>query len=359
MAEPVTKKGYLMGAPHPSPGHAARYLARAAGLAPSPHNSQPWFFAEEGHDHGFEIHLDRGRRLVLTDPFGREAVMACGAALLNVRLAVRHLGFRPVVTLLPDSRDSAFLAHVRYAAYAPATPAETRLIRAIPHRHTHRGPFGPEHVEIPQPFLDELCEQARAEGADLQLIDDSARLDLLAHLVRAGEERHRTDYAHTAEIARCVGGYGVPYGACANHPDRTFLPGRDYLGLARRISLPSRRRWRDRTSPVLVLTTPRDDRTAWLRAGQALQRVLLHTTAAGFTATLHTQPLELPDLRTELRGHITPDRHPQAILRLGRTNRPCPPTPRRPTSDVLVPAPSADARQLLSQRQVHDAVGAH
>ncbi|MGH1553880.1 hypothetical protein ACRAWF_23650 [Streptomyces sp. L7] len=84
-------------------GRAALHLAHAASLAPSPHNSQPWFFVEEGHDHGFGIHADRGRGLVLTDPGGRESVVACGAALFNARIAVRKLGFRPAVDLLPET----------------------------------------------------------------------------------------------------------------------------------------------------------------------------------------------------------------------------------------------------------------
>ncbi|MGW7409966.1 hypothetical protein ACWGI9_40825 [Streptomyces sp. NPDC054833] len=37
------------------PGRTALHLARVASLAPSPHNSRPWFFAESGHDHGFEV----------------------------------------------------------------------------------------------------------------------------------------------------------------------------------------------------------------------------------------------------------------------------------------------------------------
>ncbi|MEV0173598.1 hypothetical protein AB0I00_21075 [Streptomyces sp. NPDC050803] len=321
-----------MSLPYASAGRAAHHLTRAAVLAPSPHNSQPWFFAEEGRDQGFEIHLDRGRRLILTDPAGREAVIACGAALFNVRIAVRHLGFRPAVTLLPDSRDSGFLAQVGYAAHAPATADEARLARAIPLRHTHRGPFGTE--PLPDTLLAELRDHARAEGADLQIIDEPEGLDHLAELVRAAENVHRADHGHTAELARCIGPYGLPVDACRHHPDRTFLPSRDYLGLARRITLPSRRKWRA-TGTVVVLTTLHDDRTDWLRSGQALQRLLLHAATRQVMAAFHTQPLELPELRTELRTHLAAHRFPQAILRLGHTTEVWN-VPRRAPAEVLV-----------------------
>jgi hypothetical protein len=313
------------------PGRAALHLARAASLAPSPHNSQPWFFAEEGHDRAFEVHLDGGRRLVVTDPGGREAVIACGAALFNVRMAVRRLGFRPAVDLLPEPGDPAFLARVGYAAYAPATPDEALMARAMPRRHTHRGPFGPDPV--PDTLVDDLHDHARAEGAVLQVIDEPEKLRLLADLVRIAEDLHRADPGHDAEVGGCVGPDGVPPEACRQHPDRTLLAGRDYLGRARRFGGPYRK-CPGRTGVVAVLSTPYDGRPDWLRSGQALQRVLLYAAAHQVAAAFHTQPLELPLLRSEIRAHLTCGRFPQVILRLGRTHQSwC--TPRRPPTAVL------------------------
>ncbi|MDF3142992.1 MULTISPECIES: hypothetical protein [unclassified Streptomyces] len=313
-------------------GRAALHLARAASLAPSPHNSQPWLFAEEGRDHGFEVHVHGGRRMMLTDPGGREAVIACGAALFNVRIAVRRLGFRPAVDLLPEPGNPGYLAHVGYAAHAPATPEETLLAHAMPHRHTHRGPFGAEPV--PDTFLDELRDHARAEGTDLRIIDEPEKLRLLADLVRAAEDRQRADPRHAAEIFQSVGRVGVPVEACRHHPDATLLAGRDYLGFAQYCARPSRR-WISRTGTVAVLSTPYDSRTDWLRSGQALQRVLLHAAAHDVMAAFHTQPLELPESRAEIRTHLVGGRFPQVALRLGRPARTwC--TPRRPPAEVLV-----------------------
>ncbi|MCI3278243.1 Acg family FMN-binding oxidoreductase [Streptomyces cylindrosporus] len=328
-----------MSVTHEKPGRAALHLARAASLAPSAHNTQPWLFVEEGHDHGFEVHLDGARRMLLTDPDGREAVIACGAALFNARLAVRHLGFRPVVDLLPQPGDSGHLARVGFAAHTPCTPEETLLADAMVHRHTHRGRFGAEPVA--QSLLDELHEQARVEGATFQVVDDPDQLELLADLVRTAEEAHRADFGHTVELARRVGPYGVPVEACRFHPDTTALAGRDYLGLARRYVVPSRSRGGG-TGTVAVLSTPYDRRTDWLRAGQALQRMLLYAAAHGVMAAFHTQPLELPEPRARLRTGLTAGRHPQLVLRLGHV--PQPRTwyvPRRPPTQVLV---HADAR---------------
>lgn len=324
-------KGAPMSPAYAQHGRAALHLAHAASLAPSPHNNQPWFFVEEGHDHGLEIHADRGRRLVLTDPGGRESVIACGAALFNARIAVRNLGFQPAVDLLPESGNPAYLARVAFAAHAPATFHEALMEGAMAHRHTHRGPFGAEHVA--EELLDELRDHARAEGALLHIVEDPDRLDLLADLVRTAEDVHRADRGHTAEIAGCVGPAGVPAEACLYHPDCVLLAARDYLGLARQVALPPQK-WVSRTGMVAILTTPYDTRPDWLRAGQALQRVLLYAAAHRVRAAFHTQPLEVPSLRAEVRTSLAFGRFPQMILRLGHTTQRWP-TPRRGPADTL------------------------
>ena len=47
--------------------------------------------------------------------------------------------------------------------------------------------------------------------------------------------------------------------------------------------------------------TAGDEPVDWLRAGQALQRMLLTTTADGVAVSFLNQPIEVPELRAELR----------------------------------------------------------
>lgn len=56
------------------------------------------------------MHADAARRLPRTDPAGRETVISCGAALFDIPLAMRHLGFNPVVEFFPRPADPTFLA---------------------------------------------------------------------------------------------------------------------------------------------------------------------------------------------------------------------------------------------------------
>jgi hypothetical protein len=124
----------------PIPADQVDYLIATAARAPSVHNTQPWRF--RAGTYAIELYADQRRKLRV-DPVGREMLISCGAALFGLRLAVRSLGYRPVVELLPDRARLRLLARVRLGAAEPMTGRERRMLEALPHRHTHRGPFAP------------------------------------------------------------------------------------------------------------------------------------------------------------------------------------------------------------------------
>ena len=72
----------------------ARYVVAKAVWAPSVHNTQPWRFTTDGGPR-ISLHADADRRLAVADSDGREMMISCGAALFNVRLALRSLGYIP------------------------------------------------------------------------------------------------------------------------------------------------------------------------------------------------------------------------------------------------------------------------
>jgi nitroreductase len=306
---------------------------RAAVAAVSIHNSQPWRFRI--HRHGIDVFADWERRLEVIDPTGRELLISVGAALFNLRLAMRHQARIPRVELFPEPAEPDLVARVSAGQPAQPTAALTALAAAIPRRHTNRRPFTRD--VIPTAVLEEFAAAARSEGATLRVANAVGRNAILS-LVRTAEERLRSQGTYRAELAqwtRPVHGRrdGVPPQAFGPWDALEALPLRDF-GLTQ----PQLRRPIEEFEPyptILVLSTDGDSKEQWVRSGQALQRVLLVLTVRHVAATPMSQPLEMPALR-ELVTDTPTDRWAQVILRVGYATATTP-TPRRPLSDVLLP----------------------
>jgi hypothetical protein len=80
--------------------------------------------------------------------------------------------------------------------------------------------------------------------------------------------------------------------------------------------------------------TPDDTPADWLRAGQALDRLLLRAAARWVFASLQSQPIESPRHRRVIRALAGGHGHPQLLLQFGRANTAAA-TPRRPQAEML------------------------
>lgn len=299
--------------------------------APSAHNTQPWLFV--AHQDAVELCLDPRRVLPVADPDGREARLSCGAALFNLRLALRARGFSGEAQVLPDRARPSVLAEVLLGRSRPATPLEVGLYQAIHRRHSHRRPF--THTEVPSQVRHLITAAVAHEGAELRIIEDPATARKLAELIGRAEREQRNNPRFADELARWTfDGHtrkdGVPRTAGGPRPPAgSMVVLRDYAP-----DLP--RHERDYESDPLygVLLSHGDTPADQLRAGQALQRALLTATVHGAAASMLSQPIELPATRTALRKLLHRAAHPQLVLRLGMAST-TPSTPRRPVTEVL------------------------
>jgi len=306
-------------------------MVAAAILAPSMLNTQPWRFRFEPASQTIEVYADPARTLRCADPDGRAVHIACGAALLNLRLAAAAAGRLPVSRLIPAVTERLLLATLRLARPCQAKPDEIELHAAIPHRRTNRSPFSGRPVA--PGILAELAEAARVEGAAWH-VPDSQETSRLLELARDAERAQLADPGYRAELALWAGGArerdGVPDDVTAPRDPRGAAPVRDFTPARPE---PVRYAWFEEQPQLAVLATQSSGRSDWLRAGQALQRVLLTATLRGIAVSPLTQPLETPDAWL-VRDPGNGFEYPQMILRIGY-GLPVPHSPRRPVTEVL------------------------
>lgn len=309
----------------------------AAVAAPSIFNTQPWRFRLDPDTGTLEIRAVPERGLRHADPVGRALHLSVGAALFNLRVAAAHFGWASVPRLLPDPGDPGLLASFRPAG--PGRPHTVGhrpdLYPAIWRRHSSRFPFSGR--PLPEQVRAELADAAHMEGASLTFPGPAERARLLRVAAEA-EQRNRTDADRAGESRRWVhrdpddtADLGLPRAVLGPQDAHGQLPMRDFTAQRHTERLPARP---FEPAPALALLTTRHDRRSdWLRAGQALEHVLLVATAYGVRASLLHQPMEWPDLRRELRPAPDLDGHPQMLVRLGYGPE-GPATPRRAPDEV-------------------------
>src|SRR5829696_5028645 len=278
----------------------------------------------------------------------RAMLQSMGAALLTARVALAAEGWGVEVNRFPRPSDPDLVAVVRPVA-GRADHALAALAPAVARRRTNRRRFASDSV--PEEALRRLIAAAAEEDTILVPVTSEPHRRLVARLTQQADGMQNASPAYRAELRNWTTraastGDGVPSTAVP-HTDGDSgddVPLRDFDTQGSG-ALPARTvSGADQT--LVLLATRNDDPGAWLRSGEALQRVLLELTRLGWVASPITQAIEVPVTRTQLRSALTWDAHPQLLLRVGRAE-PTGPVPRRPRSDAVEdswqpPRPGAD-----------------
>jgi len=204
-----------------------------------------------------------------TAPNGQDVLLACGAALCNVKIALRATGVYPDVRIFPVPTRPDFLAIVRPAGARPATQTDQELAAAITQLHTLPDTVDPLPLPVPATVRGRLQAAAEAERAWLAIL----RPEHLPTWHALQQRTHQIDTT-TSTTHTSTGGAAEPL--------------------------------------ITVIGTLRDGLLTRVQAGQATQRVLLTATLAGLSAVVR-----VPICRSELRTLVGGGLWPHTVLHLG------------------------------------------
>jgi nitroreductase len=338
-------------------------LVRAAILAASPHNTQPWLFKVTNSR--IELYLDSARNVGALDPYLREEHIGIGCALENLMLAAAANGYAAALTLVseklsPIAADSR-LNLVARVDLAVSKRQESELYDAIPRRHTNRSPYRPEK-SIPPLFMSELSTLGKGEaGVRLFLLTDAqdrkrftemssaANTELYSdpEVERSSERWIRTKWSDVQKYRD-----GLTIDAFGLSPIATAVSKIMPLRMFRRIAT----RTQKTTYSDLMLSAPligiigvrdRYDQEDCMRAGRIWQRIHLLATARGLAARPSNEAVETVDherfrgkeaRQAGLLAGITGDAtwQPTFVFYMGYPIRTAPASPRRPIEDVVL-----------------------
>lgn len=307
-------------------------ILEGAILAPSSHNTQPWLF--ELGDSCIRLYADRTRALPVNDPEGRELVISCGCALLNLRVAAAREELATEVSIPIKTDDEDLLAEVRLIEGAAPDPSDLELFPSVQKRRTYRKKFADRDVD--DSTIERLSTAVEKEGADLRIVRDQFNREQVAAIVAEGDSSQWANPSWRRELAAwmhprrkgdglTVPGFAAPF---ARKVVRTFDMGNGVATKDAQLA--------DESPVIATISTQRDDKEARLCAGQALERLLLTACANGIQASYLNQPNQVSSLRPKLQNLLKLDAFSQILLRIGYpTDEDLPPTPRRDLQSVV------------------------
>jgi nitroreductase len=338
-------------------------LVRAAILAASPHNTQPWLFKVANSS--IELHIDTQRNVGALDPYLREEHIGIGCALENLMLAAPANGYAATATLQPGKLEPIpadpkprLVARVDLAT---GKRDESELYNAIPRRHTNRGPYDP-HKPIPPDFLEALNNLPDGDDdVKLFLFTDEAQRKKIAEVSSTANTEIYSDPDVQSGSEQWV---RLKWSSVQEHRDGLTI---DAFGLppiasaVAKMMTPQMLQWAASRSEKngymnLMLSAPligfiavrdRYQQDQCLRAGRVWQRANLLATARGLAARPcneavemvdHERALARPASRATLLNEITrdPTWQPTFVFYMGYPTLQAHASPRRPLQSVLV-----------------------
>jgi nitroreductase len=353
-------------------------LVRAAVLAASPHNTQPWRFRVG--ESFVEVYLETSRSVRGLDPYLREAHIGIGCALENLLLAAAAHGCAakliPAAGELSAGPERPALQLAGRVELSASAKHQSELYQAIPLRRTNRSPYDPAR-SLPSGFAGDLISACRAdEDVRLFLFEDSTQRAELTRISAAANLELYSDPAvesgseawirwRSSEVQRFKDGLTIDCFGLS--PAMTALAKLAPVSVLKRAAAPEHRSQlyaRQMQSASLIGVIALRDRLSIrqnLSAGRVWQRAHLLATARGIGARPCNEAIERIDherllgrapqthqTQSELSRVIgDPAWQPTFLFLMGYPTQAAHASPRRPAE--LTVAASAEGTQTIPQ----------
>ena len=321
---------------------ALGHILHHASLAPSGHNSQPWY-VRLIDDRKMIIGADPDRRLPAVDPDNREAMLSLGAFVENLSLAAGDMGYEAQIEVKARSPREQEILEVTLRKAKPAPYPLKRMTLRMTAKHGYRSvelekydvdalaePLGGRLFYFPPGSEHARCiEEGTVEAFRGQTDRDEAQQELVKwlRLSHEAEEEHRDGLTTAGMEIRGLKGWYV----------RNLTRPKDFMKESmRKMSVEQTAKLAGQGGGWFVITSPGESVADLIDAGRGFERMALMARERGIALHPMTQILEEEIGRAGIASSHDAGMIPQFVLRVGYLDPyPDPVSPRRPVNWFL------------------------
>ncbi len=318
-------------------GEARSAILGYASLAPSPHNTQPWYVKIADNDHWI-IGADQTRRMASTDPNSHRLVLAIGCFIENLSIAAGALGFEADIRLLNSECSGTDMAAVTLRKSAPKPyPLERLTLRKTVKNGYSPGAMSKDHLAaLSEPLAGHFfffprteshgeCIRKGAVDSFREWLDSREAQEEHIRWLRVGDDEARKKRDGLTTEGMEIKG---PVGWLV----RSFFSPDDFTkGFMKRETMKFVGKTAGEGAGYAIITGYGRTVAGMIELGRRFERMALLAREMNVGIHPMTQILEMPSGRELVRSNHRPGIDPQLILRIGYVdNYPGPVTLRRP-----------------------------
>ncbi len=322
-------------------GPEIKEIIRLATLAPSGHNTQPWYFSVMRNV--ITISPDYGRSLPVVDPDDHALFISLGCALENLVIAAGQFGYKADIKYSLEGDKSE---KIEVELKKCDGSRDNQLFRAIPRRQATRRMFNGKPV--PEKDIQALKTASSRNGVIFKIFTEETEIEPLIEFVKEGNLVQFNNKKFMDELVSWIR---------FSKSDAERL--RDGLRSAV-MGAPSVPQWMGKvimkfaspeneakkcekliksSSGLMLFIAENDDRLSWINLGRSFERVALTATLLNIKHAHLNMPCEEMSIRKKLQKHLgLNNEQPLLLLRIGYAEA-MPGSFRRPVEEVLKTKP--------------------
>lgn len=304
-------------------------------IAPSSHNTQPWFVRVK--DRTIFICADFDRALKHSDPDNRELYISIGAALQNTLYAAEALGFEFDLHYFSE-KNKEIVAKVEIKPPRKKIK-NTKMLEFIKKRHSNRNFY--EERDIPKEITARWQKLVKDTGVGVNIVRDEKRKALIGEEVEIATKEAMADPNFRDELSRWVRhnltkshdgmpGYSMNISTIPSLFSSLVLKNFNVGAMQAK----TENKWIV-TSPVVVILSGIEKPENLVKTGQAYERIVLDATGKNIKSATLTAAIEIGSHYKNLMKILNISERPLVMFRFGYCSQVPKPTPKRTVSEII------------------------